>query len=66
MDAFSKGIRKFNLGTEFLRRYYDAMRNFVEDYYNDPEPVKIIDYPEYAQERLRPYVEERMRTLCRF
>ncbi len=66
MDAFSKGIRKFNLGTEFLRRYYDAMRNFVEDYNNDPEPVKIIDYPEYAQERLQPYVEERMRTLCRF
>lgn len=66
LTAFSKGIRKFNLGTEFLGRYYDAARKFVEENNDNPDPVKIIDYPEYVQARLQPYVEQRMKALCRF
>ena len=64
--AFSKGIRKFNLGTEFLRKYYDAMQSFMDENADNPDPVKIINYPEYIQARLQPYVEERMKALCRF
>ncbi|HHV09351.1 MAG TPA: class II fructose-bisphosphate aldolase [Clostridiales bacterium] len=64
--AFSKGIRKFNLGTDYFRRYYAAVRAFIEENNNNPDPVKIINMPEYVQARLQPYVEERMKTLCKF
>ncbi|MCC8141866.1 MAG: class II fructose-bisphosphate aldolase [Lachnospiraceae bacterium] len=64
--AFSKGIRKFNLGTEFLGRYYQAVSGFVGENKENPDPVKIINLPEYAQSKLQPYLEERMKTLCRF
>ena len=66
LTAFSKGIRKFNLGTEFLGRYYDAVAQFVKENAKNPDPVKIINLPEYAGARLVPYLEERMKTLCRF
>ena len=66
LAAFSKGIRKFNLGTEFLGKYFDAMRNFMDENNSNPDPVKIIGYPEYIQAKLQPYVEERMKALCRF
>lgn len=64
--AFSKGIRKFNLGTDFLGRYYDAVAEFVAENGTNPDPVKIINMPEFVQARLQPYLEERMRTLCHF
>lgn len=64
--AFSKGIRKFNLGTEFLGKYYDAIKDFTEDNSDNPDPVKIINYPEFVQARLQPYLEQRMKALCRF
>ena len=64
--AFSKGINKFNLGTEFLGKYYDAVAAFAKENMDNPDPVKIINMPEYVQSRLQPYLEERMRTLCHF
>lgn len=64
--AFSKGINKFNLGTEFLGKYYDAVAAFAKENMDNPDPVKIINMPEYVQFRLQPYLEERMRTLCHF
>lgn len=66
LTAFSKGIRKFNLGTEFLKKYYEAVEAFVKENGANPDPVKVINLPEYVQGRLQPYLEERMRTLCRF
>lgn len=66
LTAFSKGIRKFNLGTEFLGRYYDAVERFIEENEENPDPVKLINMPEYVMRHLVPYVEERMRTLSRF
>lgn len=66
LEAFSKGISKFNLGTEFLGKYYDAVAAFAAENGDNPDPVKIIHMPEYVQARLQPYLEERMRTLCRF
>lgn len=64
--AFSKGISKFNLGTEFLGKYYDAVAEFVAANGTNPDPVKIINMPEFVQSRLQPYLEERLRTLCHF
>lgn len=64
--AFSKGINKFNLGTEFLGKYYDAVAEFVKENQNNPDPVRIIQMPEYVQARLQPYLEDRMKTLCHF
>jgi ketose-bisphosphate aldolase len=64
--AFSNGINKFNLGTEYLKHYFNAVASFVKDYSNDPDPVKIINMPDYVQKKLQPYVEERLATLCNF
>lgn len=64
--AFSKGINKFNLGTEFLGRYYQAVAAFAAENAENPDPVKVIDLPGYVQSRLQPYLEERMETLCHF
>lgn len=66
LTAFSKGISKFNLGTEFLGKYYDAVAEYVAEFGPNPDPVKIIQMPEYVQERLQAYLEERMKTLCHF
>lgn len=64
--AFSKGINKFNLGTEFLGKYYNAVTEFASENAGNPDPVKIINLPEYAQSKLQPYLEGRMKTLCHF
>ena len=64
--AFSKGINKFNLGTEFLKNYFKAVTDFTVEYADDPDPVKVINMPEYVQSKLQPYVENRLKTLCRF
>lgn len=64
--AFSKGINKFNLGTEYLGKYFNAVSAFAAENADNPDPVKIINMPEYVQSRLQPYVEGRMRTLCKF
>lgn len=66
LTAFSKGIRKFNLGTEFLEKYYNAVAEFVEANEKNPDPVKLINMPEFVQSRLQLYLEERMKTLCHF
>ena len=64
--AFSKGINKFNLGTEFLRRYYSAVEEYIHSNKSNLDSVKIIDLPHYVQSKLQPYLENRLRTLCRF
>jgi len=64
--AFSNGINKFNLGTEFLGKYYEATAAFSLENANNPDPVKIINLPGFVQSRLQPYLEERMKKLCHF
>lgn len=66
LKAFSKGISKFNLGTEFLGKYYNAAAEFIKENAANPDPVKIIHMAEFIQAELQPYVEERLTTLCRF
>ncbi len=64
--AFSKGINKFNLGTDFLRNYFKALTDFTAEYADVADPVRVINMPEYVQAKLQPYVEDRLKTLCRF
>ncbi len=64
--AFSEGVNKFNLGTDYLRLYFEAVTKFTVDNKDNPNAVKIIDMPEYCQAILQPYVEERLKTLCKF
>lgn len=64
--AFSKGINKFNLGTEFLGKYYNAVSEFIKENADNPDPVKIINMPEFVQSKLQPYLEERLTKLCHF
>ena len=64
--AFSKGINKFNLGTDYLKLYFRTIAEFARDYADDPDPVKVINMPQYVQKRLQPFVEDRLKTLCRF
>ncbi len=66
LAAFSQGINKFNLGTDYLRRYFDAVSDFVMENAANPDPVKIINLPAFVQSRLQPYVENRLKTLCHF
>lgn len=46
--AFSKGINKFNLGTEYLSRYYDAVNKFIVENNENLDSVKIIHMPEIS------------------
>lgn len=64
--AFSKGINKFNLGTEFLKNYYKALTDYTAEFADVADPVKVINMPEYVQSKLQPYIEGRLKTLCRF
>ena len=64
--AFSKGINKFNLGTEFLKNYYKALTDYTTEFADVADPVKVINMPEYVQSKLQPYIEGRLKTLCRF
>lgn len=66
LEAFSKGINKFNLGTEFLGKYYNAIEEFMVQNKNNIDPVKIINLPEMVQSKLQPYLEERLKKLCKF
>ena len=64
--AFANGINKFNLGTEFLKKYYSAIEDYIQYSKNDSNPVKVIEMPQYVQSKLQTYLEGRLRTLCRF
>ena len=66
LKAFSLGIRKFNLGTDYLRNYFRALKDVATEFDTAADPVKVIQMPEYVQSKLQPYVENRLKTLCRF
>ena len=66
LKAFSLGIRKFNLGTDYLRNYFRALKDFATEFDTAADPVKVIQMPKFVQSKLQPYVENRLKTLCRF
>ena len=61
--AFRKGINKFNVGTEFLGVYYDAIQEYVHMMEGNDKPLKMLEVPEFVQERLCKYLEEKLKTL---
>lgn len=63
--AFRKGINKFNVGTEFLGVYYDAVAEYVHNTEGDGRPLKMLEVPMFVQERLCGYLEEKLK-LSRF
>ena len=59
--AFRKGINKFNVGTEFLSVYYDAVKEYVHMMEGNDKPLKMLEVPEFVQTRLCEYLEEKMK-----
>lgn len=59
--AFRKGINKFNVGTEFLGVYYNAIREHVREMEGNRDPLIMLDVPEYVQSKLCTYLEEKMK-----
>lgn len=63
--AFTKGINKFNVGTEFLGVYYDAVSEYVSLQKDNEKELKMLDVPLFAQARMQAYLEMKLK-LSRF
>lgn len=59
--AFRKGINKFNVGTEFLGVYYDAVAEYVHKLEGNDKPLKMLEVPAFVQERLCGYLEQKLK-----
>ncbi|MDO5147096.1 MAG: class II fructose-bisphosphate aldolase [Eubacteriales bacterium] len=59
--AFRNGINKFNIGTEFLGVYYDAVKEYVHKMEGNDKPLKMLEVPMFVQERLCGYLEEKLK-----
>lgn len=59
--AFTKGINKFNVGTEFLGVYYDAVAEYIKKTEKEDRPLKMLEIPLFVQERLEKYLEEKLK-----
>lgn len=55
-EAFTKGINKFNVGTEFLGVYYDAIAAYAKAHEIDDNAFKMLDIPLFAQAKLEEYL----------
>lgn len=59
--AFAKGINKFNVGTEFMQEYYQALTDYTKMREHDDSPLRILDIPCFVQERLTSYLENKLK-----
>ncbi|MGB4609493.1 MAG: class II fructose-bisphosphate aldolase [Saccharofermentanales bacterium] len=64
-EAFRKGINKFNVGTEFLGHYLEALSQFTNEFGDAGDPLKMLDIPMYVQEKLQDYLVKKFQ-LCKF
>ena len=55
--AFSRGINKFNYGTNYLWTYYQALAAFVKDHEGYAD---VLDMSVPAQEALTAHMKERL------
>ena len=62
--AFSRGINKFNYGTNYLWTYYKAFESFVKAHEKE-EYTDVLDMSVPAQEALTAHMAERL-GLCHF
>ncbi len=65
MEAFKKGINKFNVGTEFIGEYYKALVDYTRLKEKEDNPFKLLEVPMFVQERLEKYLEAKLK-LSRF
>lgn len=56
-QAFSHGINKFNVGTEFFQLYLDLHRKYYSDKRSDSG---IFDFSKYAQDELMKYLIKKL------
>ena len=63
-EAFSRGINKFNYGTDVLRCYDQAIRRYHEEHL-PPESLDYLGIPEYVQKAMTDYIVKKIR-LCHF
>lgn len=57
--AFTMGINKFNVGTEFLGLYFKTVVEYAEAHKNDPKHI-ILDMAIPVQDALMAYLEQKM------
>lgn len=58
-QAFTMGINKFNVGTEFLGLYFKTVVAYAEENKNDPKHI-ILDMAKPVQEALKAYLRKKM------
>lgn len=56
-QAFSHGINKFNVGTEFFQLYYDTLKDYGQKHGNEGN---IFDFPAYCQPILMDYLIKKL------
>lgn len=65
--AFTRGINKFNVGTEYFQLYYAAVEEFCKKYHISGSPLKeplhILEMPSFVQKRLMEYLRKKL-LLC--
>lgn len=57
--AFTMGINKFNVGTEFLGLYFKTVCEYAEQFKNDPKHI-ILDMAIPVQEALKAYLRKKL------
>lgn len=55
--AFTKGINKFNVGTEYFQLYYDSIKEYCAA---NGAKGNVFDLPKYTQEKLMAYLRVKM------
>lgn len=61
--AFSRGINKFNFGTNFMRCYERSIREYFSS--KNPKDVNVIEFPLYVQNVMTEFIYDRL-SLSKF
>lgn len=59
--AFTKGINKFNVGTEFFQLYYDTVFEYMKAHETERNVNLLFEMSKYVQEKLMAYLIEKMK-----
>lgn len=59
--AFTKGINKFNVGTEFFQLYYDTVHEYMEAHKEERNVNLLFEMSKHVQEKLMEYLREKMK-----
>lgn len=59
--AFTKGINKFNVGTEFFQLYYDTVFEYMKAHEAERNVNLLFEMSKYVQDKLMAYLREKMK-----